>query len=68
MHAAGLNWQTQWNDNYKTRLSVTDSRDRYETQPSFYLTNTQLRNYLFSTSCARTCTSSRRRWSGVRTI
>jgi vitamin B12 transporter len=47
MHAAGLNWQTQWNDNYKTRLSVTDSRDRYETQPSFYLTNTQLRNYLF---------------------
>lgn len=33
MHAAGLNWQTQWNDNYKTRLSVTDSRDRYETQP-----------------------------------
>ncbi len=47
MHAAGLNWQTQWNDNYKTRLSVTDSRDRYETQPSFYLTDTQLRNYLF---------------------
>ena len=47
MHAASLNWQAKWSEKYKTRLSVTDSRDRYETQPSFYLTDTQLRNYLF---------------------
>lgn len=47
MHALGLNWQAQWSTDYKTRLSVTDSRDRYETTPSPYLSITQLRGYLF---------------------
>lgn len=47
LHALGLNWQAQWSANYKTRLSITDSRDRYETKPSPYLTETQLRGYLF---------------------
>jgi vitamin B12 transporter len=47
LQALGLNWQAQWSKNYSTRLSVTDSKDRYETTPSPYLTDTQLRGYLF---------------------
>jgi vitamin B12 transporter len=45
--AVGLNWLSLWSDTYSTRLSVTDSRDRYETTPSYYLTETNLRSYLF---------------------
>ncbi|MCO4093188.1 MAG: TonB-dependent receptor [Acidovorax sp.] len=47
MHALGLNWLAQWSTAYKTRLSITDSRDEYETRPSPYLTETRLRGYLF---------------------
>ncbi|MFN4120606.1 TonB-dependent receptor domain-containing protein [Acidovorax sp.] len=47
LHALGLNWQAQWSSQYKTRVQITDSRDRYETRPSVYLTETQLRGYLF---------------------
>jgi len=47
MHALGLNWLAQWSGAYKTRLSVTDSRDQYETRPSPYLSDTRLRGYLF---------------------
>ncbi|MFY3385563.1 TonB-dependent receptor domain-containing protein [Paracidovorax sp. MALMAid1276] len=47
LHALGLNWQAQWSAHYKTRVQITDSRDRYETKPSVYLTDTQLRGYLF---------------------
>ncbi|MFT3815046.1 MAG: TonB-dependent receptor [Acidovorax sp.] len=47
LRALGLNWQSQWTEQYKTRLSVTDSTDRYETTPSPYLTRTHLRGYLF---------------------
>ena len=45
LEASGLNWQAQWTDVWSTRLSVTDSRDRYETTPSPYLTLTHLRGY-----------------------
>ncbi len=47
MHALGLNWRAQWSDRYTTRLSVTDSRERYETRPSPYTADTRLRGYLF---------------------
>ena len=47
MHALGLNWLAQWSTAYKTRLSITDSRDQYETRPSPYLSDTRLRGYLF---------------------
>ncbi|PTT22607.1 TonB-dependent receptor [Acidovorax sp. HMWF029] len=47
MHALGLNWNAQWSSAYKTRLSITDSRDQYETRPSPYLTDTRLRGYYF---------------------
>lgn len=42
----GGTWSAQWTKNYGTRLSVSESRARYETQPSPYLTRTRLRNYL----------------------
>ncbi|WP_227001450.1 TonB-dependent receptor domain-containing protein [Pulveribacter suum] len=47
LQALGLHWQAQWSENYKSRLSITDSTDRYETTPSPYLTDTKLRGYLF---------------------
>ena len=47
MNAVGLNWQTQWNDNYSTKLQYTQSRDYYQTKPSPYETDTRLHNYLF---------------------
>lgn len=42
----GLNWRAQWTEAYSTRLSVTDSKTRYETRPSVYETTTLLRGYL----------------------
>lgn len=47
MHALGLNWLAQWSTAYKTRFSISDSRDEYETKPSVYLSDTRLRSYLF---------------------
>ena len=46
LRSAGLNWHAQWTDSYSTRLSVTDSYNRYEITPSTYLTTTNLRGYL----------------------
>jgi vitamin B12 transporter len=46
LQAVGVNWQAQWNDVYSTKFSVSESRDKYETQPSPYLTVTTLRSYL----------------------
>ena len=43
----GLSWKAQWNAVYSTRVSITDSRDRYETRPSPYLSLTHLNSYLF---------------------
>ncbi len=47
LRTAGLTWAAQWTDAYATRLSVTDSTSRYATTPSLYLTETQLRGYLW---------------------
>jgi len=46
LDTVGLNWQAQWTDAYSTRFSLSDSRDRYETVPSPYLSVTNLRSYL----------------------
>ncbi len=46
LQTTGLNWQARWSGAYSTRLSVSDSRSRYETKPSPYQTLTQLRGYL----------------------
>ena len=47
LQALGLNWQSQWSDRYRTRVALTDSRNRYETTPAPYLTKTNLRGYLW---------------------
>ncbi len=47
LRATGLGWTAQWTDAYRTRLSITDSIARYDTQPSLYRTDTSLRGYLF---------------------
>ena len=43
----GATWAAQWTKNYSTRLSVSQSQQRYETVPSPYRTETTLRNYLW---------------------
>ena len=51
LRTAGLSWTAQWTPEYRTRLSVSDSSQRYETravgQPASYITHTQLRDYRF---------------------
>lgn len=47
LQAAGLSWDAQWSEHYRSKLSVSESRQEYETKPSPYLTETVLRNYLF---------------------
>ena len=44
--AQGLNWRAQWTDAWSTRLSFGNSRERYQTTPSPYLTLTDLSSYL----------------------
>jgi vitamin B12 transporter len=47
LRTAALGWAAQWTEAYSTRVSVTDSTSRYATFPSLYLTETQLRGYLW---------------------
>jgi vitamin B12 transporter len=51
LRTTGLTWAAQWTPEYSTRLSVTDSSAHYETsvkpQLPNYITETQLRGYLF---------------------
>ncbi|SFM46451.1 TonB-dependent receptor [Variovorax sp. OV329] len=47
LRTGGLNWTSQWTDIWRTKLAVTDSSSRYETEPNFYKTETQTRGYLF---------------------
>ena len=42
----GAAWAAQWSKAYSTRLSVSESRQRYETEPDPYRSETRLRNYL----------------------
>lgn len=47
LDAVGLSWLAKWSDTWSSRLQYSDSRDRYETTPSPYLSITHLRSYLF---------------------
>ncbi|QNK67885.1 TonB-dependent receptor domain-containing protein [Variovorax sp. PAMC26660] len=47
LRTAALTWSAKWNEIYSTRVQVTDSRSTYETDPSYYRTETHLRGYLF---------------------
>ena len=46
LQTIGLNWNSQWQDNWSTRLGVTRATDRYETTPSVYVTETHTNTYL----------------------
>lgn len=46
LQTLGLNWQAQWTNAWSTRLSLSRSRDRYESMPYPYLTITDLRSTL----------------------
>lgn len=43
----GLKWSARWSETYSTQLSVSQGRDRYETSPSVYLTDTHVTGYLW---------------------
>ncbi len=47
LRTGGLSWSAQWTKNYSTRLSVSESRQIYETKPSVYRSETTLRDFLF---------------------
>ena len=47
LQTMGLNWQSRWNDAYSSRVSLSESKDYYETQPSPYQTETRVRSYLW---------------------
>ena len=46
VQAVGLNWTARWSQAYSTRVSIGQGDDRYETQPSVYLTDTRVTSYL----------------------
>ena len=43
----GLNWQAKWNENYQSRVSITQGTDFYQTKPSVYETTTDIKTYLW---------------------
>lgn len=47
LSALGVNWTARWSDTHRTRVTLTQGRDRYETTPSAYITDTRLNTYLF---------------------
>lgn len=47
LQTVGVNWSSRWSDDWSTRLGMTKGKDRYETTPSVYLTETQVTTYLF---------------------
>lgn len=47
LHTAGLTWSAQWTEAYRSRLTINESTTHYETMPSLYRTETQLRGYLW---------------------
>ena len=47
LRTLGLSWQAHWSDAWQMRLAATEGRDRYETTPSPYETDTRVRSYLW---------------------
>lgn len=48
--AMRLAWAAQWSSDVRSELNVGESSERYETQPSPYVTKTRVRTYGFNTS------------------
>lgn len=46
LRTAGLTWQSRWSAEAETRVQVGQTEANYETQPSYYRTETTLRNIL----------------------
>ncbi|OYU74457.1 MAG: TonB-dependent receptor, partial [Burkholderiales bacterium PBB5] len=46
LRTVSLGWQGQWNKDSNTHVQIGQSQATYETQPSYYRTETTLRNYL----------------------
>ncbi|TFZ01196.1 TonB-dependent receptor domain-containing protein [Ramlibacter rhizophilus] len=46
LRTLGLAWNAQWTDRYSTRLAATRGTERYETDPSPYLTETRVNSVL----------------------
>ncbi|WP_342128732.1 TonB-dependent receptor domain-containing protein [Hydrogenophaga sp. OTU3427] len=47
LNTLGLTWQARWTDSYQTRVSASRGRDRYDSAPYSYLTETTVTSYLF---------------------
>jgi vitamin B12 transporter len=47
LRTLGLNWSARWNEVYSSKLGISQGKDRYETTPSVYLTDTQVTSYLW---------------------
>ncbi len=47
LQTLGLKWSARWSEVYSSQLAMSRSKDRYETQPSDYLTATQVTSYLW---------------------
>lgn len=45
LQVLGLNWSARWSEHYGTQVRVSQSKDRYETAPSPYRTDTEITNY-----------------------
>ncbi|MCK6426928.1 MAG: TonB-dependent receptor [Burkholderiaceae bacterium] len=44
LRSGGLSWQGRWSESSQTRVLLGETRTTYETQPSYYRTETTLRN------------------------
>jgi len=47
LSASGLTWQAKWSDAWRSRVTLTQGRDRYETTPSPYVTDTKVNTQLW---------------------
>lgn len=47
LSALGLTWQAKWSDAWRSRVTLTQGHDRYETTPSPYLTDTKVNTWLW---------------------
>ncbi|WP_157271410.1 TonB-dependent receptor domain-containing protein [Azohydromonas aeria] len=46
LRTAALGWQGRWSEASQSRFQLSESRTTYETRPSYYRTETTLRDYL----------------------
>jgi vitamin B12 transporter len=45
LRTANLSWQGRWSDRHDSRVQLGESRNTYESKPSYYRTETTLRNF-----------------------